>query len=573
MTAIDVVRSALMAHGSAERGGNWNCPGPLHDGGDRKPSLHLTSDSRGVALTCHVGCSVEQITEAIGLSKRDLFNEPAERREVARYVYSRQGRPLFAKVRFEPKEFTIIHPNGSGWVKGIGDSPKVLYRIDEVQAAVDRGEPVYVVEGEKDADRLWELGVAATCNFEGASVGRPKWRAEYSEQLAGADVIIVADRDDAGYAHAFAVKESLGSHANSVRTVQSRTDGKGDDVSDHLDAGYELGQLLPVTRGRVYKTVDLSAVMEAGVAPPVLLCGDLIYAGGLHCIAGAPDCGKTTLALWWALSLMQGGERVLFLDEEGGAEIVSEKMASLGANPLDMRNMMYIPFPGRSWTDDDVNGLCDLAGDFEPSMLLIDSSAAFMARAGLDENVASDVTSWWSRVLSPVARDYNVAVLVIDHDTKSTEQSRFARGSGAKLAGLDVQFKVEMLKPFTRTGNGLLKVHVSKDRRGWLHRDWQVHVMTGGGVIAPQFREWDDTGGSASRISGSDRWPPSRRALFEALNETPCSQVELVNRIVENGGIPLRRETASRELNELLRDGLVLAVEFSGKATMWSAKP
>jgi len=322
----------------------------------------------------------------------------------------------------------------------------------------------------------------------------------------------------------------------------------------------------------VYKTVDLSAVMEAGIAPPVLLCGDLIYAGGLHCIAGAPDCGKTTLALWWALSLMQAGERVLFLDEEGGSEIVSEKMSSLGAQPLDMRNMMYIPFPGRSWTDDDVNGLCDLASDFEPSMLLIDSSAAFMARAGLDENVASDVTSWWSRVLSPVARDYNVAVLVIDHDTKSTEQSRFARGSGAKLAGLDVQFKVEMLKPFTRTGNGLLKVHVSKDRRGWLHRDWQVHVMTGGGVIAPQFREWEDTGSTLTAAPGADRWPPSRKALFEVLTEEPRSQVSLVNEIVENGGIPLRRETASRELNELARDGLIVRDDNGGRTALWYRK-
>ena len=87
----------------------------------------------------------------------------------------------------------------------------------------------------------------------------------------------------------------------------------------------------------------------------------------------------------------------------------------------------------------------------------------------------------------------------------------------------------------------------------------------------PVFKEWEE----AATVSqpGAHQWPPSRRALFDAMTGQPCSQVELVNRIVENGGIPLRRETASRELNELARDGLVLAQETAGRATMWSRKP
>ena len=86
--------------------------------------------------------------------------------------------------------------------------------------------------------------------------------------------------------------------------------------------------------------------------------------------------------------------------------------------------------------------LRELVDDINPGIVLWDSSAAFLARAGLDENSAADVTRFWSQVLTPLAREHGAAVLVIDHDTKNGEPPRFARGSGAKLAATDVAFKV-----------------------------------------------------------------------------------------------------------------------------------
>ena len=55
-------------------------------------------------------------------------------------------------------------------------------------------EVIYICEGEKDVEALERAGCAATCNAGGAG----KWRPEYSEALAGANVIIVADRDEPG---------------------------------------------------------------------------------------------------------------------------------------------------------------------------------------------------------------------------------------------------------------------------------------------------------------------------------------------------------------------------------------
>ena len=54
--------------------------------------------------------------------------------------------------------------------------------------------------------------------------------------------------------------------------------------------------------------------------------------------------------------------------------------------------------------------------------------------------------------------------------------SRYSRGSGAKLAVVDVAFKIRIIKPFTRAQDGILGLDVPKDRRGWLPRAHRIRV-------------------------------------------------------------------------------------------------
>ena len=93
-------------------------------------------------------------------------------------------------------------PDGKGgWKKGTkGVDTSIIYRADEVQSAIAAGRHVCVVEGEKDADNLWRIGVAATCNAHGASEPgkKPKWLDKHSAQLAGADLVVLNDHDPAG---------------------------------------------------------------------------------------------------------------------------------------------------------------------------------------------------------------------------------------------------------------------------------------------------------------------------------------------------------------------------------------
>jgi hypothetical protein len=116
-----------------------------------------------------------------------------------------------------------------------GARADVPYQLPKVLAAIEAGEPVFVAEGEKDVKAIMRAGGTATTNASGAG----KWTAEHSAWLDGADVVIVADDDKTGWAHARAVAESLELFAKSIRIVRARA---GNDASDHLDAGYNLDE-------------------------------------------------------------------------------------------------------------------------------------------------------------------------------------------------------------------------------------------------------------------------------------------------------------------------------------------
>jgi len=111
------------------------------------------------------------------------------------YVDEEEGF-LFQTVRFEnPKNFSQrrwARPDDdpkdiSGeWVWNLNGVRRVLYRLPELIEGISVGHPVYIAEGEKAVEALRKLGVIATCSPLGAG----KWREEYNQHLAGADVIV-----------------------------------------------------------------------------------------------------------------------------------------------------------------------------------------------------------------------------------------------------------------------------------------------------------------------------------------------------------------------------------------------
>lgn len=160
----------------------------------------------------------------------------------------------FQKVRNPPgckNRFFLRRPNGGdGWINDVkGVDTSILYRIGEVNEAIALGHRIAVVEGEKDADNLWAIGIPATCNAHGAAEfgKKPKWCPEHSEQLRGADLVVFNDNDAAGYAHADATCRLSIGVAKRVQRLDLALHWpdmpKGKDVSDWLAAGHTREEL------------------------------------------------------------------------------------------------------------------------------------------------------------------------------------------------------------------------------------------------------------------------------------------------------------------------------------------
>lgn len=164
------------------------------------------------------------------------------------YVYQDgAGKPLYRVRRTATKRFYQERYVGKGkWERGLQGIERVLYSYPAVLDAAVKGGTVWVVEGERDADSLMELGLTATTNSGGAG----KWKEELRIALMGAErVNLVWDNDKPdpktdkckGQEHALQVEQSLRKYGVPVEMFRARS---GKDVTDHLQAGHSVDELV-----------------------------------------------------------------------------------------------------------------------------------------------------------------------------------------------------------------------------------------------------------------------------------------------------------------------------------------
>ena len=189
----------------------------------------------------------------------------ARARQVCAYDYpDADGVLLFQVLRFEPKDFRQRRPDGTGgWVSNLKGVERVPYRLPQLIEAVSAGRTVYIVEGEKSADRLAALGMDATCSSGGAN----KWRPSYTPFFVGADVVILPDNDQPGRDHAQQVAEALHEVA-SVRIIALPDLPPKGDVCDWLDAGHTAEELsniqAPAITDQPIDHIPANALPEVG---------------------------------------------------------------------------------------------------------------------------------------------------------------------------------------------------------------------------------------------------------------------------------------------------------------------
>jgi len=219
-------------------GKGWIVCCPAHE--DSTPSLKISEQNGMLLVHCHAGCEQSDVVDA--LKNLGLWPESTsagipqiERRIVATYDYTdAAGQPLYQVVRYEPKDFRPRYPDGKGgWVWKKHQS-QVLYRLPEVlEAAI-----VFVVEGERDVEKLREHGFAATTNAGGA---KAHWLPDFTEALRGREVVLIPDNDVPGRKRAAAIARALLGNVAKLTLIELE-DAK--DIAEWFDRGHSEVELI-----------------------------------------------------------------------------------------------------------------------------------------------------------------------------------------------------------------------------------------------------------------------------------------------------------------------------------------
>jgi len=103
----------------------------------------------------------------------------------AEYGYTdEEGRILYFKRRFKPKDFDSYRIDGENKVYKLENTRRVLYRLHKLVPASS----AWLVEGEKDVHTLEDLGLVATTGG-----GVQNWKDEFIECFKGKKVIVCLD--------------------------------------------------------------------------------------------------------------------------------------------------------------------------------------------------------------------------------------------------------------------------------------------------------------------------------------------------------------------------------------------
>lgn len=408
---------------------------------------------------------------------------------VATYDYTcADGEVLFEVLRYEhaekPKTFLQRRPDGcGGYFSGRGEP--VLYRQHELVSNAD--DPIFVVEGEKDADRLAALGYLAT------TVPNGSWPEDLSV-LSGRKVFVLADNDAAGDKKAKAAIGKVQGLATVALIDLPGLQPKGD-VSDWLDAGHTSEELQVLCLASVPLAANDNAPIPAepqelsifewtvdrfvGEAPAVeYLVDGVIPLGVPGMVSAAGDTGKSFALLElhrrvafgssiYAPPIFGGkvvGEGVsVMITSEDDANEVHRRIAALDDKGERFsgvgKRMIVVPLPSAGgarafWKEDRKLGLvetdeykriCDQLRRIPDLRLVTFDPLASFAHLPLNEDPTAG--QFVCSSLAQLASESNATVLVAHHMRKSkapietlADAREAIRGSTALVDGLRLAY-------------------------------------------------------------------------------------------------------------------------------------
>ena len=447
--------------GIRRSGSGWQGKCPAHE--DRVASLSVAVGDDGRALLkCHAGCSLEAVTDGLGIRPSDLFTDrnfsmsrsstTSRRREVSTAqaptlyaIRGTDGEPVAVHVRTDAptgKRMAWQLPDGTSGLNGTPTAELPLEGSEHLPAW-DTSRPVIVAEGEKAAAALRAAGFRALGTVTGAG-GAPS--VAVLRSLRGHHVALWPDNDDAGRKHMHKLAERLAGIAGSLRVVTWPDAPEHGDAADLLAAGSasEVDALLAAAaslNGPGPVLVNLATVQREHVE---WIWPGRLARGKLHMLDGDPGLGKSTTALDLAARLSRGAAMpdgspgmapagvVILAAEDGIADTVRPRLEAAGAD-LDRIVALTAIVDGDG---ERMPGLpLDLAAieagirQVGAALVIVDPIMAYLP-ADVNAHRDQDVR----RALAPtaaLAERTHAAILAIRHLNKSGGAHAVYRGGGS----------------------------------------------------------------------------------------------------------------------------------------------
>lgn len=330
-------------------------------------------------------------------------------------------------------------------------------------------------------------------------------------------------------------------------------------VESGLQAGFAKAESAPRASTR-YEPLDIIAwLSEDHPEPDFFGSGQILYKPGLVWVMGEPASGKSFLCLQWALDVMTLGKSVIWLDEEAGPRDTINKLKSLGATDnLLAKHFLYLQPEARNLSAESEE-LFEFVCRTTPGLIVMDSAAAILANAGIDEDKNSPVVQFMNRAVLPLVKDLELPVLVIDHKTKNKSNTSYARGASSKLGIVDMALNVELKAGFSKSKSGSFELKVNKDRSGLHPKDkcWTVSVQVEATGVKLLF-EAISLASVPEKTSDEDL----KDLIFDYILENPgCSQT-MIEKSVRGASQSRKREV----LKGMTDSGLVGKLQTGGRS-------
>ena len=380
-------------------------------------------------------------------------------------THQRYDNPETGKKQFRPRDLVTG--------RATFPEPRPLYNLHRIMEM----ETVYVVEGEKCADALTELGFVATTAMGGAqSVSKTDW-----SPLQGKQIVIWPDNDEPGFKYAEDVQAQV---SGTILTLPADKPTKWD-AADAIEEGFDVKSFLeaspvppptralanwaidaytgpaPARRWLVQSTIPMAAVTlfaAAGDSGKGMLCLD----AGIKVAAG-PGGGLIDQPLVFGNRVVEHGAVVIYTAEDDRAEI-HRRMESVdpGGRRFACRDRLYVvplpnaggpmplvvPGPSGPAVHPNFHAMRrDLAGIPNLKLVVIDPLASFVM---VDVNADPAAGAYTTGLLSSLATELDCAVLVCHHMSKGgldksagPERARsLIRGTTALVDGVRAAYAI-----------------------------------------------------------------------------------------------------------------------------------